>query len=127
MKTKRGGRELNPTDAYRKQSRKREIKRNRAERTYIRDAFGKAQHTEKLNELKAELEELIKLENEKGELNKLQKLRKRVVLDAYEVAVRKKKVRTNKQCSTAWPAACNMQAGLWASRGTATNSRCPCH
>jgi hypothetical protein len=110
MKTKRGGRELNPTDAYRKQSRKREIKRNRAERTYIRDAFGKAQHTEKLNELKAELEELIKLENEKGELNKLQKLRKRVVLDAYEVAVRKKKVRRQ---SVLHSMACSMQTRLW--------------
>jgi hypothetical protein len=91
MKTKRGGRELNPTDAFRKQSRKREIKRNKAERTYIRDAFGKAQNTSKLGELKAELEELIKIE-QTGELNKLQKLRKRVVLEAYEVAVRKKKV-----------------------------------
>lgn len=92
MKTKRGGRELNPTDAARKQARKREIKRNKAERTYIRDAFGKAQNTSKLGELKAELEELIKIE-QTGELNKLQKLRKRVVLEAYEVAVRKKKVR----------------------------------
>lgn len=92
MKTKRGGRELNPTDAARKQARKREIKRNKAERTYIRDAFGKAQNTSKLGELKAELEELIKIE-QTGELNKLQKLRKRVVLEAYEVAVRKKKVK----------------------------------
>lgn len=92
MKTKRGGRELNPTDAARKQARKREIKRNKAERTYIRDAFGKAHNTSKLGELKAELEELIKIE-QTGELNKLQKLRKRVVLEAYEVAVRKKKVR----------------------------------
>ena len=91
-KTKRGGRELNPTDAFRKQARKREIKRNRAERTYIRDAFGKAQNTSKLQELKTELEELIKIE-QTGELNKLQKLRKRVVLEAYEVAVRRKKVR----------------------------------
>jgi hypothetical protein len=92
MKTKRGGRELNPTDAARKKARQREIKRNKAERTYIRDAFGKAQNTSKLGELKAELEELIKIE-QTGELNKLQKLRKRVVLEAYEVAVRKKKVR----------------------------------
>lgn len=91
MKTKRAGRELNPTDAYRKQARKREIKRNKAERTYIRDAFGKAQNTSKLTELKTELEELIKIE-QTGELNKLQKLRKKVVQEAYEVAVRKKKV-----------------------------------
>lgn len=91
MKTKRGARELNPTDAYRKKARQREIKRNKAERTYIRDAFGKAQNTSKLTELKNELEELIKIE-QTGELNKLQKLRKRVVLEAYEVAVRKKKV-----------------------------------
>lgn len=93
MKTKRAGRELNPTDAYRKQARKREIKRNKAERTYIRDAFGKAHNTSKLLELKEELEELIKIE-QTGELNKLQKLRKKVVQEAYEVAVRKKKVRS---------------------------------
>lgn len=93
MKTKRGGRELNPTDAFRKQARKRENKRNKAERTYIRDAFGKAQNTDKLSELKAELEELIAEEQQSGELNRLQKLRKKVVLEAYEVAIRKKKVR----------------------------------
>ncbi|KAF6256450.1 hypothetical protein COO60DRAFT_1657786 [Scenedesmus sp. NREL 46B-D3] len=86
MKTK-GGREMNPTDAYRKQARKREIKRNRAERHYIREAFNKKTLAA---DLKAELEQLIATEQTE-ELTKLQKLRKKVVQEAYENAIRKQK------------------------------------
>jgi hypothetical protein len=90
MKTK-GGREMNPTDAYRKQARKREIKRNRAERHYIREAFNKKTLAA---DLKAELEQLIATEQTE-ELTKLQKLRKKVVQEAYENAIRKQKVRAS--------------------------------
>jgi hypothetical protein len=94
MKTK-GGREMNPTDAYRKQARKREIKRNRAERHYIREAFNKKTLAA---DLKAELEQLIAIEQTE-ELTKLQKLRKKVVQEAYENAIRKQKVRAQLQCT----------------------------
>jgi hypothetical protein len=84
-----GGRIMNPTDAYRKQARKREIKRNKAERHYIREAFSRKTQ---LEELKSELEQLIALEQTAEGLNKLQKLRKKVVMEAYEVAIRRQKV-----------------------------------
>lgn len=86
---------MNPTDAYRKQARKREIKRNKAERTFIRDAFGKRTQAA---ELKSELEELIAQEETAEGLSKLQKLRKKVVLEAYEAAIRKQKVRAGGCC-----------------------------
>lgn len=79
---------MNPTDAYRKQARKREIKRNKAERHYIREAFSRKTQA---SELKAELEQLIAIEQTE-ELTKLQKLRKKVVQEAYENAIRKQKV-----------------------------------
>lgn len=84
---------MNPTDAYRKQARKREIKRNRAERHYIREAFNK---NTLAADLKAELEQLISIEQNE-ELTKLQKLRKKVVQEAYENAIRKQKVRASVQ------------------------------
>jgi hypothetical protein len=37
MKTTKGGKVMNPTDAYRKQIRKREIKRNKKERQKVRE------------------------------------------------------------------------------------------
>jgi hypothetical protein len=88
MKTK-GGKLMNPADAFRKEQRKREIKRNKAERQYIRDAGSKKDDP---SVLRAELEQLIALEQTTEGLNRLQKLRKKVVLEAYEAAVRRKKV-----------------------------------
>ncbi|KAF8068275.1 ERF071 [Scenedesmus sp. PABB004] len=70
-----------------KQARKREIKRNKAERTFVRETHFRKTAA---SELKAELEELIALEQTE-ELTKLQKLRKKVVLEAYETAIRKQK------------------------------------
>ena len=80
---------MNPADAFRKQERKREIARNKAERKYIRDASGKKDTPETLKE---ELAELIRLE-QTAELNKLQRLRKRVLQEAFEASIRRKKVR----------------------------------
>jgi hypothetical protein len=102
MKTK-GGREMNPTDAYRKQARKREIKRNRAERHYIREAFNKKTLAA---DLKAELEQLIATEQNE-ELTKLQKLRKKVVQEAYENAIRKQKVRA-RPAARGWTQTCSV-------------------
>ncbi|KAG9129472.1 hypothetical protein Leryth_013064 [Lithospermum erythrorhizon] len=37
MKTTKGGKVMNPTDAYRKEQRKRELKRNKKERKKVRE------------------------------------------------------------------------------------------
>lgn len=37
MKTKSGKREINPTDAFRKEQRKKEIKKNKKTRTLVRE------------------------------------------------------------------------------------------
>ncbi|GJY56455.1 formin-like protein 5 [Tanacetum coccineum] len=37
MKTTKGGKTMNPTDAYRKELRKKELKRNKKERKKVRD------------------------------------------------------------------------------------------
>lgn len=87
VKTK-GGRLMNPADAFRKEQRKKEITRNKAERKYIREAFGKK---DKPTELREELKELIELE-QNGTLNKMQKLRKKIVQEAFDAAVKKQKV-----------------------------------
>lgn len=78
MKTKGGCHALNPADAFRKQQRKKEIARNKAERQYIRDAYGRK---DKPAELREELKELIELEQQ-GVPSKLQKIRKKVLQEA---------------------------------------------
>lgn len=86
VKTK-GGRLMNPTDAFRKEQRKKEVQRNKTERKYQRDAYSKKA---KPDELKTELAELIELE-QAGGLNKMQRLRKKVVQDAFDQSIKKKK------------------------------------
>ncbi|GBF91864.1 formin [Raphidocelis subcapitata] len=86
MKTK-GGHSMNPADAFRKAERKKEIARNKAERQFIRSAFGRR---DKPQELREELKELIELEQE-GPLSKLQKIRKKVLQEAYDTALKRQK------------------------------------
>lgn len=80
---------MNPADAFRKAQRKKEIARNKAERQYIRSAFGRR---DKPQELREELMELIELEQQ-GVLSKLQKIRKKVLQEAYDTALKRQKVR----------------------------------
>jgi hypothetical protein len=93
MKTKGGKHAMNPADAFRKAQRKKEIARNKAERSYVRDAYGRK---DKPAELREELKDLIELEQQGGNLNKLQKIRKKVLQEAYDAALKKQKVRPGK-------------------------------
>lgn len=86
-KTK-GGRSLNPADAFRKEQRKKEVARNKLERKFIRGAGALKSKPE---ELKKELQEIIEVE-ENGTLSKALKLRKKAVQEAYDQAIKRKKV-----------------------------------
>ncbi|KAI8464802.1 MAG: hypothetical protein J3K34DRAFT_461748 [Monoraphidium minutum] len=88
MKTKGGRHAMNPADAFRKQQRKKEIARNKAERQYIRDAYGRK---DKPSELREELKDLIEMEQQGGILSKLQKIRKKVLQEAYDAALKRQK------------------------------------
>ena len=88
MKTKRAGRLMNPADAARKEARKKEIVRNRNERKWLRESHAKL---DKPEEIRDELKELIELE-QASTLNKMQRLRKKILQEAYEAALQRKKV-----------------------------------
>lgn len=91
VKTK-GGRLMNPTDSFRKEQRKKEIQRNKMERKYMRDAHSKKTNPE---EIKGQLQELLDLEeqlvNGGKALPKMQRLRKKVLQEAYDAALKRKK------------------------------------
>jgi hypothetical protein len=76
-------------DAFRKEQRKKEVARNKLERKFTREAVGQR---DKPEEIKKQLQEILELEDA-GPLNKVQKLRKKVLQDAYDHALKKKKVR----------------------------------
>lgn len=80
---------MNPADAFRKMERKKEVNRNKMERKFHRDAHTKMDNPD---EIKTELQELIELE-QTSQLSKPQQLRKRVLQEAFQRAVRMKKVR----------------------------------
>eukprot|EP00873_Tetraselmis_striata_P037015 jgi/Tetstr1/457279/TSEL_043884.t1 len=85
VKTK-GGRLMNPADAFRKEQRKKEIKRNKLERSFQRDAStNKAKPEELLDQLKA----LVEQEQRDGVLGKADKLKKRVLQDTYEMSMKR--------------------------------------
>jgi len=88
VKTK-GGRIMNPADAFRKEQRKREVKRNKLERSFQRDANV---NREKPEEILRQLSEILELEKQEGQLNKTLKLKKKVLQDAYEIAVKRNRV-----------------------------------
>ncbi len=81
---------MNPTDAHRKEQRKKEIARNKTERKYHRDAYGKM---EKPEELKKELAEVLDQE-EQGVKSLSLRLKKKVLQDAYDLSLKRKKVST---------------------------------
>lgn len=68
-------------------ARQREIKKNKVERGYIRETYSRSAQS---TSLKAELESLIKVE-QRTELTKPQRLRKKVLMQAFELAVRREK------------------------------------
>ncbi|KXZ53748.1 hypothetical protein GPECTOR_6g665 [Gonium pectorale] len=86
VKTK-GGRLLNPADAFRKEQRKKEVARNKMERKFIREG---AKLRSEPDILKKELQELIDLE-ENGTLPKNLKLKKKALQEAYDQALKRKK------------------------------------
>eukprot|EP00240_Pyramimonas_obovata_P012882 CAMPEP_0118925324 /NCGR_PEP_ID=MMETSP1169-20130426/3223_1 /TAXON_ID=36882 /ORGANISM="Pyramimonas obovata, Strain CCMP722" /LENGTH=246 /DNA_ID=CAMNT_0006866579 /DNA_START=290 /DNA_END=1026 /DNA_ORIENTATION=- len=79
MKTKTGRREINPTDAFRKEQRRREIKKNKTERKKVR--------TEVLRH--KDLDNLYERIQEMGdcELDKARKAKKRALEEQYEKAL----------------------------------------
>ena len=90
MVKKKGGRDINPADAFRKTQRAKEIARNKKERKFQRDAFAlKAQPDQIRDEL---VEVLDKEEGGKG-LNQTLRLKKRALQSAYDAALKKKKVK----------------------------------
>eukprot|EP00199_Chlamydomonas_sp_CCMP681_P003065 CAMPEP_0119114022 /NCGR_PEP_ID=MMETSP1180-20130426/45951_1 /TAXON_ID=3052 ORGANISM="Chlamydomonas cf sp, Strain CCMP681" /NCGR_SAMPLE_ID=MMETSP1180 /ASSEMBLY_ACC=CAM_ASM_000741 /LENGTH=159 /DNA_ID=CAMNT_0007102369 /DNA_START=60 /DNA_END=535 /DNA_ORIENTATION=+ len=93
VKTTKSGRVMNPADAHRKEERKREIARNKLERKFTREAVS---NRSKPEEIKKQLQELIEVEDA-GKLSKAQKLHKKVLQDAYEQALLKKKEEDNKK------------------------------
>lgn len=89
VKTK-GGREMNPADAFRKEQRKKEVARNKLERKFVRGAIAKK---DKPDDLKSELKQIIEAEQE-GPLNKQLRLRKKVLQEAFDKSIKAKKVRS---------------------------------
>jgi hypothetical protein len=76
------------TDAHRREERKKQNARNKLERKFNQEARS---NRDKPEEIKKQLQEIIDLE-QAGALNKVQKLRKKVLQDAYDQALKKKKV-----------------------------------
>ncbi|CAK0784079.1 hypothetical protein CVIRNUC_007282 [Coccomyxa viridis] len=87
MVKKKGSRDINPADAFRKEQRAKEIARNKKERKFLRDAHKMKSDP---NALKEELKEVLELE-EDGKLNMTVRLKKRALQGAYDQAIKKKK------------------------------------
>lgn len=87
VKTK-GGRTLNPADAFRKEQRKKEVARNKIERKFIREG---ARLRSEPEVLKKELQEVIDIEEAQGTLPKNLKLKKKALQEAYDQAIKRKK------------------------------------
>jgi WW domain binding protein 11 len=88
MVKKKGGREMNPADAFRKAQRAKEIARNKKERKFLRDASSLRHDPEAI---KKELQEVIRLEDE-GKMNTTTRLKKRAFQQALTTTVTKQKV-----------------------------------
>lgn len=76
-------------DAARKAERKKEVMRNKMERKYMRDA---ASQKDKPEDIKKQLQEVLAVEESGKVLNKQLRLRKKVLQEAYDHALKKKKV-----------------------------------
>ncbi|XP_071710717.1 protein EARLY FLOWERING 5 [Rutidosis leptorrhynchoides] len=87
MKTTKGGKVMNPTDAYRKELRKKELKRNKKERKKVREVGILKKDPETLKE------QIDKLEAMKadGALDKARKHKKRQLEDTLNLVMKKRK------------------------------------
>ncbi|KAM4119836.1 hypothetical protein ACJW30_03G089400 [Castanea mollissima] len=87
MKTTKGGKVMNPTDAYRKELRKRELKRNKKERKKVREVGLLKKDPDTLKEQIDKLE-MMKAD---GALDKARKHKKRQLEDTYNLVIKKRK------------------------------------
>ncbi|XP_008239663.1 PREDICTED: formin-like protein 20 [Prunus mume] len=87
MKTTKGGKVMNPTDAYRKELRKKELKRNKKERKKVREVGILKKDPETLKE------QIDKLKTMKadGALDKARKHKKRQLEDTLNLVIKKRK------------------------------------
>ncbi|KAK1283399.1 hypothetical protein QJS10_CPB21g00176 [Acorus calamus] len=87
MKTTKGGKVMNPTDAYRKEIRKKELKRNKKERKKVREVGILKKDPESIKE------QIDKLETMKadGALDKARKHKKRQLEDTLKLVMKKRK------------------------------------
>ncbi|KAK9833413.1 hypothetical protein WJX81_003227 [Elliptochloris bilobata] len=93
MVKKKGGRDMNPADAWRKQIRQKEILRNKKERRFQRDAHALKADPEAIKE---ELKTVINMEVE-GKVNLSVRMKKKALQGALEAAAKKKKEDAFKQ------------------------------
>lgn len=89
MVKKKGGRDINPADAFRKTQRAKEIARNKKERKFQRDAFALKAQPEQIRD---ELAEVLDKEEDGKVLNQTLRLKKRALQSAYDAALKKRKV-----------------------------------
>ncbi|KAJ0231355.1 Protein EARLY FLOWERING 5 [Hirschfeldia incana] len=87
MKTTKGGKVMNPTDAYRKQIRKREIKRNKKERQKVREVGILKKDPEQIKEQIRKLD----MSKAEGALDKARKHKKRQLEDTLKMVEKKRK------------------------------------
>eukprot|EP00210_Caulerpa_lentillifera_P000551 g532.t1 len=87
MAKTKNGRLINPTDAFRKEQRRKQVNRNKLERKLQREAHSKINNA---SSLKDELTSILHAE-ESGTLNKTLRLKKKVLQDAYDHALKKQK------------------------------------
>ncbi|GAB2240663.1 hypothetical protein Droror1_Dr00021181 [Drosera rotundifolia] len=87
VKTTKGGKVMNPTDAYRKELRKKELKRNKKERKKVREVGILKKDPEQIRE------QIQKLETMKAEgaLDKARKHKKRQLEDTLNLVLKKRK------------------------------------
>lgn len=93
MKTTKGGKVMNPTDAYRKELRKKEINRNKKERKKVREVGILKKDPETLKE---QIEKLEKMKAD-GALDKARKHKKRQLEDTLNLVLKKRKEYEEKQ------------------------------
>ncbi|KAG5522869.1 hypothetical protein RHGRI_034869 [Rhododendron griersonianum] len=87
MKTTKGGKVMNPTDAYRKELRKKELKRNKKERKKVREVGILKKDPETLKDQIDKLE-VMKAD---GALDKARKHKKRQLEDTLNLVLKKRK------------------------------------
>ncbi|KAL2321920.1 hypothetical protein Fmac_026299 [Flemingia macrophylla] len=87
MKTTKGGKVMNPTDAYRKELRKKELKRNKKERKKVREVGILKKDPE---QLKKQIENLEMMKAD-GALDKARKHKKRQLQDTLNLVLKKRR------------------------------------